>query len=291
MKFDSPYGELLGAVRWETYGNGNLREVMLNKPSPLQTPYGTLMPKYSFEKPRDKYRPVLAFYPSGMLKSIYLEKQIMINTPIGMIQAEMLTFYEDGSFHRVFPSYGQVGGYWSEKEEKDLVTPIDIQFAFGRIHNKMACCFYPDGKVKSLTLYTGERAEVMVNNQEIGIRIGIALYEDGKVKSVEPVLPVDVNTPIGIISAYDSEAVGIEGDLNSLVFDKKGHVLEVTTITSSVEVPGENGEVKVIKPERKTSPLDMETKVIVPIRIKFKKDKAEIWDSDGKVHVKAIEAE
>jgi len=107
-----------------------------------------------FEK---KQLAVLSFYKSGNIKSISLEQQTEISTPIGIFPAELVTFYEDGSINSLFPLNGQISGFWSEEEEGELAQKYHFSFPFGDFYAKIiGLRFYPDGRVRSLILWPNE---------------------------------------------------------------------------------------------------------------------------------------
>ncbi|NTV77620.1 MAG: hypothetical protein HGA25_00370, partial [Clostridiales bacterium] len=154
---ETEYGKLNGVMGASFYENKRLRECMLEEGNILKTPFGELIPKYQVSETRDKQSSCLEFFDTGKIKSIYLEKQTMIETSEGIIQAEMNTFYSDGRIHRIFTLYGQISGFWSEKEEINRATPIFIQVGGLEINQKISCIhFYPHGSVKSLTFFPGE---------------------------------------------------------------------------------------------------------------------------------------
>jgi hypothetical protein len=51
-----------------------------------------------------------------------------------------------------------------------------------------------------------------------------------ELESLEPSEPMGIQTPIGVIIAFDPNAVGINADSNSLVFNKNGNVTAITTV-------------------------------------------------------------
>ena len=281
-KYKTIYGTLNGVSEETYYKDGTIKECIIEKYSLLKTKHGDLIPKSDFSDVRSKYRNSLSFYSSGKLKSVYLEKKSPINSEIGTIHAEMVTFYENGNVHRVFPLYGQISGYWTEEEELKSLEPLKMEINNIPFHNKISCyCLYPSGRVKSLTLGPKEKIKIKTSMGEIETRIGISFYESGKIESIEPDLQTPLKSPIGDIIAYDNNPIGIHGDNNSLKFTDKGVLLSVKTIQSGVEIVDNNNEKKEILPKRRRSFVDMDNYEMVPIEIVFRNEKIEIQDSDG----------
>ena len=297
MEYITFYGTLNSIVQEEYYKDGILKECLLEEENILHTNVGNLIPKYLYSDVRSKYRNSLSFYPSGKIKSIYLENTTVIMTPIGEIQAEMLTFYEDGSIHRIFPLYGQVSGYWSEEEEMKKIQPIGKKINGILFKAKiMTYCFYPSGVVKSLTFFGDREIEVITPVGKMKIRIGISFYENRKISSVEPYEETMVETSIGKINAYDNAPIGVHGDENSLKFTEDGEIKSIKTIMTGLDIESKkNSRIKIL-PQKRRSFFDIEKFEMVPIEITFSKEKLEVKDSDGVLykyvlpenHVKAI---
>ncbi|MGB4658292.1 MAG: hypothetical protein WBI07_03815 [Mobilitalea sp.] len=285
MKYMTPYGILNNVVQEEYYKDGTLKECLLEEENILNTEVGYLTPKYLYSDVRSKYRNSLSFYPSGKIKSIYLENATVIMTPIGAIKAELLTFYEDGSIHRLFPLYGQVSGYWSEEEEMKKIQPSREKIN-GIIFTAkiITYCFYPSGIVKSLTFYEDREMEVITPIGVMKIRIGISFYENGEISSVEPYKETVIDTVIGKIYAYDNAPIGVHGDENSLKFTKNGKIKSVKTIMTGLDIKSMEDKGTQILPKRRRSFMDFEKYEMVPIEIAFSEEKLEIQDSDGWVN-------
>ena len=279
---NTPYGLLKGIIGETYYNNGVLMGCRLTEYSEIITSVGKLIPKYKKIHSRTKYRDTLTFYPNGKLKSIYLEEQMVIEINLGMVEAELITFYETGSIHRIFPLYGQISGYWSEEEEYQLaeyraVTVGEIQF-----YNKMSCyCFYPSGQVKSLTLWPKEVARIQIAKENYKLRLGISFDEEGKVQSIEPALPTLIHTEIGEIMAYNNEPIGIHGDKNSLIFNKEGQVRSLISTTTAIQIISQEGIIKEIKPELVRSSLDIEQWQLKGIKIEFESKQVILTDAKG----------
>ncbi|MEA5083336.1 MAG: hypothetical protein VB018_04185 [Lachnospiraceae bacterium] len=275
------YGVLTGETGIEYHSNGSLKQCALEEECALNTQFGILVPKYEVDEARTKNRNSVEFYDTGVLKSIYLQHKTAIPTSIGQIEAELVTFYENGAIHRIFPLFGQVSGFWSEEEEKKLAQNITINMPTVYLENKISCiCFYMNGAIKSISLYSGETVTAFNNEVEYKARIGIAFYESGRIKSLEPATNSVVKTPIGVIFAYNNDPMGIHGDDNSLKFNEDGSIKKVTTVASYIEIKDKKGVITEVKAMKKPSMLELDKYVIVPIAIEFYEEKIEVTDSD-----------
>ena len=279
---NSIYGDLNHEISCSFFEDGKIKSCKFEDENIIKTPVGKLIPKYQLSETRTRDKDSVEFYSNGLIKSIYLENVTNIITPIGIIGCEFITFYESGSIHRIFPTFGKVSGTWSEEEEIKLAPIIKVDCGDVIIYNKLSCiCFYEKATIKSITLYTGEKVMVRVNGGEIEARFGIAFYENGAIKSIEPATPTLVNTSIGMVIAYDNNPVGIHGDTNSLEFDESGEVTAVTTIQSGIEVIDKYGEIIHIGALRKPSLLDIEVMQMFPIKISIQSNGIEITDSNN----------
>ncbi|MGE4214975.1 MAG: hypothetical protein AB7E42_09435 [Anaerotignaceae bacterium] len=275
------YGILTGESGVAYHSNGSLKQCVLEEECSLNTQFGVLIPKYQVTEARTKHRNAVEFYETGVLKSIYLEEKTAIPTTIGPIEAELITFYENGAIHRIFPLFGQVSGFWSEEEEKKLAQDITIDMPEVHIQNKVSCiCFYQEGTIKSISLYSSEAVTLLKDEMEYKARIGISFYESGRIKSLEPAVNSAVKTPVGVIFAYHNDPMGIHGDDNSLKFNEDGSIKKVTTVASYIEIKDKNGNITEVKAMKRPSMLELDKYVIVPISIEFYEEKVEITDSD-----------
>ncbi|MBC3888837.1 membrane-binding protein [Acetobacterium paludosum] len=222
--------EIQGITSSITYENGNIKDCRVNKPNVLHTNYGDFTPRFSHPDERKKDTKALSFYENGNIKSIALEERKKVETPIGAIKAELITFHENGSIDSLFPSNGQIGFGWSMEDETKLTEKYDFQFPFGEFSARIiAVRFYESGQLSSLILWPGEIVEIATPIGIIPIRIGFKLYENGLLESVEPAHPIIVNTPIGNVTAFDYTALGMDADFNSIHFDEKGNLSGVFT--------------------------------------------------------------
>ena len=276
---ETSYGVLEGATDLVYYKKGSLKSCKLEKYNPILTSIGPLVPQYGEIDTRTKLREAISFYDTGELKSIYLKEPVFVNTSLGTLMGEFITFYKQGTIHRLFPLYGQVSGYWSEEEEYQLAEKVTFKIGDVKVSNRISSyCFYPNGAIKSLSLWNKEVLVIQHQKKNIAIRLGIAFYENGKIKSLEPYVPIKIKTPIGNIMAYNNEPVGIHGDTKSLILDRNGNVKEIKTVSTAIRMTSYTGEEKVIAPCLVRSWLDSERWVISPLTINFLKNQVRIVD-------------
>lgn len=272
----TPYGIYYGVAAAEYGAGGILRDIRLNEKNVLITHIGELVPAYGEETHRRKYKPSITFHSDGMVKTVSLEEQQDVMTPIGQMPAELVSFYETGELKRVFPLDGKISGYWTEEEESALNIPLSFEFEFTAFTAKLSSiCFYKNGSIKSITLTSNER--IMIDAPGIGpisVRAGFSLYEDGSLHSLEPDMPQAVKTPIGNITAYDIDANGINADRNSVCFDENGNVSSILTSSDRITVMNHSRETLFFAPGEN---------ITVPLRIDFdyQEDIAAITDAEG----------
>ncbi|QYY37062.1 hypothetical protein [Ruficoccus sp. ZRK36] len=298
---DTAYGKLEGITSTLTYKDGSLKSCMLNAENRVQTPVGEVIPQYKmaeYGERQKKQRGSLAFYPGGQLKSVSLDSSSVVQTPIGPLEAEYITFYEDGSLNRLFPLNGQVDGFWTEQMEAEMAEVQDFDLPVGKFSAKVISVgFYPGGSLRSLTLWPGQRILLETPVGAMRVRTGFSLYEDGQVRSVEPASPVELATPIGLVKAFDPEMVGMNADQNSVQFSPDGLLSSVKTIHTGIRVvkPGEP-ELR-IEPLEAASLIEMTAMRTVPMQIDFGTDTVHIvaaqeYDFDLKsVKVETFERE
>ena len=234
------------------------------------TEVGELVGQHSTDDLRRKTLQPVQTYANGTVKSLPLEERTPIFTPLGIIEAEMVTFYESGRLKRVFPLNGKLSGYWSQEDEARLADPVTIDTPAGTINAKViSLCFFEDGSLRSLTLWPGETLSVETPVGRVEARVGISFSPTGRIRSLEPAEPTPVQTRIGMITAFDSDAVGINGDLNSLVFDNDGQIAALSTTLSMINARHHSGGEFVFAPECRESLCSESEREIVPMRILF----------------------
>lgn len=275
-------GLIKGMTTAEYYSDGTLKHCKVNEENQIKTSVGLLIPKYDNYETRSKFRNSLEFHKNGELKSIYLEEQKEINSPIGKLKAEMITFYDEGNVHRIFPLYGQISGYWSEEDEYSMAENTKLNLKSVQLDAKISCfCFYPSGKIKSITFWRNERQIVEISYGKIKVHLGISFYEDGNIKTLEPYIPFKISTAIGECLAFDNNPIGIHGDNNSLHFNNDGSIRSLITSINGLKIKGEGNTIE-IAPALVPSRVDIDTMEIIPIKIEFEDKKVIITDSYNK---------
>lgn len=264
------YGMLKGVSYMDCYPDGALRNCVVTERQELLTPFGTLVPLFQDNEIRRKSGKPITFYPNGCLKNLPLQNQTIIPTPLGILPAESLTFYEDGSLRRVFPLDGKLSGYWTEEDERDLAYELDIKISCGRFKSRIiGIQFYPSGSVKSITLWPGELVSVNSPLGPMEVRTGLSFYPGGQLKSLEPARPTPVQTPIGMLYAYDCRAIGLNGDVNSLCFSEEGTLVSLVTSSDEIELTGKTGEKQLFRPGYNQNLFDPEVMDPVPLKVEF----------------------
>lgn len=261
---------VLGEVSsFQTYHSGELESVKLNGKNMIVTHVGELVPAYT-HTPRRKNKPSVEFYKSGMVKALMLEEQIEVETPIGSLPAEQVTFYATGELHRLFVTNGQISGFWTEEEEKQHSIPLTFEFDFSSFSAYLSSiCFYKSGSIQSITLYPGESIILKTPAGEVETGIGFSLYESGKLESVEPKAPILIQTPIGKFDAFNPDAIGIHAESNSIIFDEKGRLSAFSTADNKVLVQTDKEEFMILKPMETMHPLHDDETVRIAMKIVF----------------------
>ncbi|QGY40327.1 hypothetical protein GM415_09375 [Pseudodesulfovibrio cashew] len=234
----------------------------------ISTKYGNFIPQHTDNELRRKEILPITYHASGAVKSLPLEKQALVTTPVGDIPAELITFHSNGGINRIFPLNGKLSGYWSQDDEAALAEPVTIETPIGSITARIiSLSFYENEALRSVTLWPGDTVSVSTPVGFLEVRIGISFTPDGKVSSVEPAKPAHVETPAGVITAFDPDAVGVNGDENSLVFDKNGEVTRVTTTLTRLKAIHPDGAVSVFTPATRESLCSEAEEEIVPMTV------------------------
>lgn len=279
-KLQTPFGILGGVDSFSCHPTGELYGVRLSEKNMILTQIGELVPAYT-ENNRRKNRPSIEFNRQGMVMSVALEQQQEITTPIGELPAERIKFYPGGELHRVFVLDGQLSGFWTEEEERELNVPLTFDLGFSEFRAMInGICFYESGDIKSITLFPGENAVIQTPVGVIETKVGISLYESGRLKSVEPSNPVMVQTPIGTMAAYDPDQIGINADSNSLSFTEAGRIQSLITCDHSVYVQTEEEQIIKHSPRIKVHPLYDDVLTVSGLKVSFDYDTEEVKIED-----------
>ncbi len=270
---DTRFGRIEGIHYDPLYSNRRTDGCDVTKKTVLSTPYGDLIPQYETEDIGRRARKPVYFFKNRNLKSLPIQQQTVIKTAVGDIPAELVTFYESGHIKRIFPLDGKLSGFWSWKNEMELAEPTTIDTPGGPVTAKLlGIQFYENSSLKSLTLWPNEEAEIETPYGCIAFRKGAAFYENGNLRSIEPLKKTDIPTPVGTITAFDNEPNGIHGDINSLQFDPDGLVSALSTIDNEIAVGFPSGSTQLFKPGSKNNVCGDERKVSVPMKVRFDKN-------------------
>lgn len=264
------YGTLKGVEEAEYYPNGSIKLCRVNEYNLIKTRIGDFVPQYETSDERRKITGTLEFYENGDLMSICLDKQNFIETKLGYIPAEKIIFYKNEKIKRIFPLNGKLSAYWDEDKEYSLAESLNLHINNSNFSAKyISLSFYESENIKSLTLWPRENLEINLKGEKIIIRKGISFYEDGHIKSLEPAKELKLETPIGILSAFHNEIIGLNGDVNSVQFDLEGKIKALYTCSNEFNITKKN-EHFVIKPELKSGWCNELVKIPNPIKIEFK---------------------
>lgn len=250
---------------------GNTEAVQPFERIELSTLAGPLVPIYSVEDHGRKKLVPVRLYKSGAIKSIALQEATVIQTAIGPICAELITFYENGAVSRLFPLNGKLSGYWSELNEYKLSKEIEIPTPLGTIAVRpIYIHFYDTGELKSITFWPAEQIQINTPIGATTIKRGMSFHRNGTLASCEPVAPLMVQTPLGEIEAFDPDPNGMNGESNSLSFNQNGSIAGLSTIATTVCVADLHNETISYSPLVQRSRCSDTAFVIDPLKIKFK---------------------
>lgn len=233
----------------------------------IRTPWGLLVPRYRPDEPRRSRVKSLLFHPDGSLKSLPLQARTPVDTPAGPVDAELLTFHPGGALRRVFPTDGELSGFWTWEDEMALCRPLSLRTPLGRMQRRVLTVnFYESGRMKSLTLWPGDTVELSVGGRAVRSRIGVAFHEHGPVRRFEPAQPLPLATAVGTLTAFDPDALGLHGDEGSVALSPSGEVEEMVTATDRIEASGV-GFRTVIEPGWRPGACDPDRPEPAPMRL------------------------
>ncbi|MDN5299927.1 MAG: hypothetical protein PWP51_2480 [Clostridiales bacterium] len=262
----------------KAYPNGDAWDAVAKKAVHVQTAHGIFTPRFKREEARQKFSKSVSFHESGELKSIVPQEQTAVITPIGTYPAELITFHKNGMVYRVFPLNGQIDGFWTEADESALADSYAFDLKIGKFTAKVISIqFYDSGALKGVTLWPGERIDIMTPQGEMPCRIGFNLYPDGSLKSFEPANPVVIQSKIGAISAFDYNALGIHADHNAIVFSQEGDLISVLTPLTTILVSRGDHTSRIV-PKTTVNPVDGESLMVVATKVMFDRDAVTVND-------------
>lgn len=258
--------DLRGITSHTTYADGSIEDCSVNERNVIHTSCGDMVPHFSRPDARSKDLKSVSFYESGAIRSIALDSQTDVGTPIGLFPAELVTFFEDGVVDTVFPLNGQLGFNWSEADEKKLAEPYSFGFSFGTVTAKIiGIRFYHSGEVKSLIFWPDEAISLDTPAGIFPARTGLRLHQTGQLESFEPAAPITLHTPIGVMSCYDVNALTIDADENSVRFDTEGNLTHVTTAGDVIIVGRSIGRKQIASRTRLALSEDIPVKLSINI--------------------------
>ena len=279
--FITQYGELSGVKHYDLYENGSLKQCVLGKLNILKTNYGDLIPQYDYVDVRKKYINSLTLFTDGSLERISLNAQTIIDTPIGKLPLELITFHPNGSICRAFPLNGQLSAYWDEDQEFKLSTEIPLNFSFGSFTTRITSIFfYENASVKGLSLWAGNIITIDTPLGRQDVRVGLSIHQNGNLKSFEPATPLDIETSIGVLTAFDASNDNLFKDDKSVSFHENGSLHSIITSIDKVTVTDRNNIYHIYEPNFNSNILDNED-YIYPLRVSFNKDKVTFNNKDS----------
>ena len=205
----------------------------------VKTKYGSFTACSDASDLRKKYRCPVEYHLNGNVKSIYLQDAEAVTLPAGIFQAELMTFYEDGNIKRLFPLYGQLSSYWGVEDE--ILNAPEYVFAVNgqKLKIRPQCLyFYPSGKIKSITLWPEDSITVNTSIGPVTSKLGVEIYEDGKIKSIEPVFGTVFTTTYGEVRPFVVRKHMFHAEDASTRFDENGNVISFATLQTQVDVNG-----------------------------------------------------
>ncbi|TVM18763.1 hypothetical protein DPQ33_04630 [Oceanidesulfovibrio indonesiensis] len=244
----------------ERRADGRIKRAFVNSETVVSTSWGDLVPQFSGDSDGDSRRPRLAAVrldSEGRLASLALERMQELDTPLGPLPAELVTFHEDGSLKRVFPLNGKLSAYWSWQNEYTLAPEIALPLPAAVRREECAhqtarfinIQLSPDGALRSATLWPGETLDINTPLGPARARVGVSFHENGRLASFEPDTPFCAATLIGEFHAYDPDPEAVSGDVNSLAFAPDGSVCRVTTVQDAIRVEKTDGSVRRFAPQ------------------------------------------
>lgn len=282
----TPYGALNDVHVLSRWPDGAPQDCRLLAEDTVPTPQGWLVPLYEAEDVRRSSGKSFGLYPNGMWRSLELQAQTTVKTPLGDLPAEWLAWHENGALKRILLRKGKLSGYWTEQDERKLASTISIDLHGQHVEARVqGLRFYPSGALESVTFWPGETLRLSTPLGPLPVRFGCAFYENGALRSCEPARPATVLTPMGEIAAFDPAASAICGDTNSLCFAEDGTVSGLITATATLHwVEGEKE--KRMSPRMEPDQLTMLRTVVVPLQLTFEADGQVLMD-DGQRRARA----
>jgi hypothetical protein len=212
------------------YCSGALRNCVPLQPVSFRYGGQQLTAQHEEEPPRRLVVAPLEFHENGTLKGVTLQSVTTLETPVGLFPAERLTFHPDGTLRRIFPTAGKPNATWTEDDEKARNPKVRLETPLGGIDARfIGLCFYPSGRLRSVTLWPGETVMIETPLGPFPGRIGLSFHENGELRCFEPARPLELSTPLGNLPVFHAQAVGIHGDTGSVEFAPDGKLIALNS--------------------------------------------------------------
>lgn len=205
----------------------------------VKTKYGSFTCCSDASDLRKKYRCPVEYHLNGEVKSIYLQDAEEVSLPEGRFQAELLTFYEDGSIKRLFPRYGQLSSYWSVEDEVEEAPEYVFTVNGQDLKIRPQCLyFYPSGKIRSVTIWPTDSVTVNTPKGPVTSKLGFEIYENRAIRSIEPSFGTVFDTEYGKAKPFMIRKHMLHAEDASTRFDNTGNLTSFATLHTKVEVNG-----------------------------------------------------
>lgn len=278
---ETRYGPVAVTGFVERFADGTVMSCTPAGETVFETPLGPLEAQHSTDDLRRRMVQAVSFHPCGALRALPLERPTVVQTPAGAMCVELVTFHPSGALNRAFPLNGKLSGYWTQEDEGRMARPVRLDTPLGPVEARLiGVCFAPGGALLSLTLWPGEELSVPTPVGPMQARVGVSFRADGSLRSLEPARPQSVPTPAGFIQAYDLDAVGICGDVNSLGFAPDGTIKRLSTTWARVLATGPGGEELAFTPDSRESLCGDGEREPVPMRLEFHPGEARLRTRD-----------
>lgn len=262
--------------------NGGIDTVLTGERMVLETSVGKMIPRYTVDDESRKKEAPVKFYRTGELKSLPLEEATEIVTSLGMIKAELLTFYQNGALRRLFPLNGKITGYWTEENEYTLAETLEIPTPIGPLSVKpIYLQFFENGELESVGFWPKERVSINSSVGKVKIRKGISFYRNGNLRGFEPAQEIQVESPIGLIKVFDPDPQGLHAESNAVDFYENGEIKSLTTSSTQVSVEIDKGEKEIFAPTLVSSYCNESAFFVSPMKIQFAADSVSFQSSDN----------
>ncbi len=165
------YGMLRGITQISYFSTGDPEALTVNEPNILHFPAGSWVPMHQVEDHGRRRETPILFHSNGGIKSLPLQGATKISTSVGMISAELVTFYETGEIRRIFPTAGKLSGYWTEEQEYEYAPSCLLSWNGETLSAKVINLhFYRSGALQSITFWPKERISIPFRGAVIKVR-------------------------------------------------------------------------------------------------------------------------